>query len=99
MAVYLTGDKHGDYAAIKHFCKEQHTAKDADVMIVLGDHGTRFYPDDDERTLKTLDMLEALPIRFVMIRGNHDRRLTIRSRHVVYKYVNYGNGVSGNFLR
>ena len=64
MAVYITGDKHGDfnsyhldYAKVKAFCEDNHTTKQ-DVMIVLGDHGVHFFPDDDWRTLQDMNRLE-----------------------------------------
>lgn len=96
MSVYITGDKHGDYADIKRFCKEQHTSKQTDTLIVLGDHGTRFCPDSDEQTVNTLNFLDSLPIRFVLIHGNHDRRITYRNRHIVKKYIDY-DGIAGTF--
>lgn len=81
MAVYITGDKHGDflsdhldYAKVRQFCEDHHTTKE-DVMIVLGDHGVRFFPDNDWATLRDMSRLEKMPIRFVLIRGNHDRRV------------------------
>lgn len=91
MGVYLTGDKHGEYADIKAFCKTQKTSKEKDVLIVLGDHGTRFYPDEDERTLNLLSQLDALPIRLLMVHGNHDRRVTTKNRHTVKKYLDSGD--------
>lgn len=85
MAVYLTGDKHGDfspdhddYAKVKRFCEENRTTKD-DVMIVLGDHGTRFFPNRDAKTQHALKKLANLPITFVLLRGNHDRRVGIHT--------------------
>lgn len=71
--IYITGDKHGDYDDVVAFCKSHNTTKE-DVMIVLGDHGCLYYSDSDNRTKYLLQKLENLPITFVMIRGNHDRR-------------------------
>lgn len=85
MAVYLTGDKHGDfspdhedYAKVKRFCQKYQTTK-KDVLIVLGDHGVRFYPNKDRRTKHALQRLEKLPITIVLLRGNHDRRVGIHT--------------------
>lgn len=93
MAVYITGDKHGDfdpyhwdYAKIEKFCQDHHTTKQ-DVMIVLGDHGVRFYPDDDWRTLKDMKRLEKMPIRFVLLRGNHDRRVDKSNPNLSYVQI------------
>ena len=71
--IYITGDKHGDYDDVVAFCKSHNTTK-KDVMIVLGDHGCLYYSDSDNRTKHLLQKLENLPITFVMIRGDHDRR-------------------------
>ena len=40
--IYLTGDTHGDFQRIAHFCARMHT-KPSDIMIILGDAGINFY--------------------------------------------------------
>ena len=75
--VFVTGDKHGDfkseydYRKIEAFCNTVGTTQN-DVMIVLGDHGVHY--DGAWSDEKGLKKLSKLPITFVMIRGNHDRR-------------------------
>lgn len=64
-------DKHGDYESIEYFCNDNKTAKD-DLMIILGDNGVNYYGGRNDR--RTKRYLESLPIKFMMIRGNHDRR-------------------------
>lgn len=75
MAVYITGDKHGDfvskddYQKVRKFCKDNDTSPEKDYMIVLGDHGVTFYGDDRYKK-----HLAKYPITFILIHGNHDRR-------------------------
>lgn len=69
--VFITGDKHGDYTDVAKFCERWQTSKD-DVMIVLGDNGINYYGLLKDRRKKK--SLSKLPITFIMIRGNHDRR-------------------------
>lgn len=77
--IYVTGDKHGDftsdldYKKVERFCERMGTTKE-DVMIVLGDHGVRYYPDLHRETKKSMQRLEDMPITWVLIHGNHDRR-------------------------
>ena len=102
MAVYITGDKHGDfnsyhldYAKVKAFCEDNHTTKQ-DVMIVLGDHGVHFFPDDDWRTLQDMNRLEQMPIRFVLLRGNHDRRINRNNPDLRYVLL-HEKDIEGEF--
>lgn len=102
MAVYITGDKHGDfnpyhldYAKVKAFCEDNHTTKQ-DVMIVLGDHGVHFFPDDDWRTLQDMKRLEQMPIRFVLLRGNHDRRINRNNPDLRYVLL-HEKDIEGEF--
>lgn len=69
--IFVTGDKHGDYADVVKFCERWETTKD-DVMIVLGDNGMNYYGYYQDRKKKK--KIEKLPITFIMIRGNHDAR-------------------------
>lgn len=73
--IFVTGDKHGDYNDIVEFTQKHQTTIN-DVMIVLGDHGTLYYGRDNhrDRDRKVKKLLASLPITFIMIRGNHDRR-------------------------
>ena len=45
MAVYITGDTHGDFRRIGDFCFSMGTKRD-DVMIVLGDAGLNYFGDE-----------------------------------------------------
>ena len=45
MAVYVTGDTHGDFRQIGDFCSVMGTKRD-DVMIVLGDAGLNYFGDE-----------------------------------------------------
>lgn len=102
VAVYITGDKHGDftpghqdYDKVKNFCLRQHTTKD-DYLIVLGDHGCQFYPEDDSRTHRAMRHLEDMPITFILLRGNHDRRINRAS--AALRYVTLcSSDVTGEF--
>ena len=40
--IYVTGDTHGDFDRIAHFCARMKT-KPSDIMIILGDAGINFY--------------------------------------------------------
>lgn len=80
--IYITGDKHGDYSDIEEFCIRFKTTKN-DVMIVLGDNGVNYYGVKKDRRIKK--RLEDLPITFIMIRGNHDKRpQDIDSYHIKF---------------
>lgn len=69
--IYITGDKHGDFSAIKLFCKEHNTTKD-DIMVVLGDNGINFSLNTREYWFKY--HLAKIPITLFLIKGNHDFR-------------------------
>lgn len=69
--IYITGDKHREYDNIVYFCDRFMTTK-RDVMIVLGDNGINFLSKKKDDEVKNL--LQGLPITFILIRGNHDRR-------------------------
>lgn len=91
--IYLTGDKHGDYSEVAYFCKKQNTTKD-DLLIVLGDNGVNYWGGSRDKKLK--ERLEALPITFMMIRGNHDQR---PSRQLYREQkVNKRSGLFGDIL-
>lgn len=70
--IYVTGDTHGDFTRVINFCEKHATSRCDDVMIILGDHGANYYGEKESRRFKRL--LSTLPLTFVLIRGNHDRR-------------------------
>lgn len=96
MSVYVTGDKHGnfytadDYQKIRKFCIENHTSVKKDYMIILGDHGVNFWDDDRYK-----QRLVEYPINFILIHGNHDRRVnTLRAKS---RYIS-NDQISGMFF-
>lgn len=69
---YITGDTHGNFSRIANFCTEHPNLSKDDVMIILGDAGLNYYLDSrDERNKKSV---EALPLTFFCIHGNHEAR-------------------------
>ena len=40
--IYITGDTHGDFTWIEHFCERFSPTRD-DIMIILGDAGFNYY--------------------------------------------------------
>lgn len=72
MAVYITGDCHGNYEHIKLFCKRMKTSKKDDLMIILGDVAANFL--GNKRDIKNKEYLSSIPIKFLCIHGNHDKR-------------------------
>ena len=71
MSVYITGDKHRNFASVELFCKRAKTTK-KDTLIVLGDAGINFTGTKDDQIYK--QYLESLPITFMFVRGNHEMR-------------------------
>jgi 3-oxoacid CoA-transferase subunit A len=69
--IYITGDTHRDFQHIAAFCDTHNTTKN-DVLIILGDAGINYYGKQKDHELKT--QIEALPITFFSIHGNHERR-------------------------
>jgi len=69
--IYLTGDTHGDFQRIAHFCARMHT-KPSDIVIILGDAGINFY--GGWRDLHKKEFISALPITLFCIHGNHEQR-------------------------
>ena len=69
--IYLTGDTHGDFQRIAHFCARMHT-RPSDIMIILGDAGINFYGGWRDQHKKKF--VSALPITLFCIHGNHEKR-------------------------
>ena len=72
MAIFITGDTHGDFDRIEEFCELYETTQEDDVMIILGDAGINYYLDNRDVRLK--EELSLLPITFFCIHGNHEER-------------------------
>jgi len=68
---FITGDTHGDFRRIEHFCHMVKTTKD-DVMIILGDAGINYDKGARDRSLK--QQLKGLPLTFFCLHGNHEVR-------------------------
>lgn len=90
--IYITGDTHRDFYRIAMHCYAHETTKD-DLMIILGDNGVNFHSRDNDAMLK--EQLEKLPITFMLIRGNHDRRPD--ESECERRFIN-GDGYSGIFM-
>lgn len=71
--VFITGDKHGDFSAIEDFCATHITRKEDDIMIILGDHGCNYLGPLNRTSRKRL---ASFPLTFLLVRGNHDRRVS-----------------------
>lgn len=73
MAIYLTGDTHGNFSRIEKFCTKMETSKD-DIIIVLGDAGINF--NGGWIDLQNKKYISSLPITLFCIHGNHEQRPT-----------------------
>ena len=76
MAVYITGDIHGDFnrfLELEKFCHEHNLGK-SDWIICLGDVGLNYYGKDDPRELSIKTIAADVPINLFCIHGNHERR-------------------------
>jgi 3-oxoacid CoA-transferase subunit A len=72
--IYITGDTHRDkmnFKDILSFCEHTNTSKN-DFMIITGDVGINYFIDSTDKQFKSF--LEACPITFLMVRGNHEER-------------------------
>lgn len=74
--LFISGDRHGDYKDVEQFCLKWNTSKE-DLLIILGDNGVNYWGPHKDRKLKA--RLASLPISFLMIKGNHDQRLSLKS--------------------
>jgi len=68
MMVYLTGDLHGEI----DFPKINRIPSNCDKLIILGDFGVIFEPDETEMERNLLNRLEKLEIPILFIDGNHE---------------------------
>lgn len=69
MAIYITGDTHGNFNRIYDLCEKIDTTTD-DTIIILGDVGINYY--GGKRDKKTKEKLSKLPITIFAIKGNHE---------------------------
>ena len=87
MAVYVTGDTHGDFRQIGDFCSVMGTKRD-DVMIVLGDAGLNYFGDERDTVRKT--GVSRTRMTYLMIHGNHEMRPATVDR---YRRVQWNGGM------
>lgn len=76
MAVFITGDIHGDpwrFWSIKNYC-ENHTTTTDDWLICLGDVGLNYYGAKSKKEIAIKNEAAELPIKLFCIHGNHERR-------------------------
>lgn len=71
MAVYITGDTHGDFKRIKSFSNRMQLTED-DTIIILGDAGINYFLD--QRDIHTKIKLSSLKPKLFCIHGNHECR-------------------------
>lgn len=81
--IYLTGDTHGNFERIAHFCARMNT-KPSDIMIILGDAGINFY--GGWRALQIKEFIQALPITLFCIHGNHEQRPTTIPSYIEHEW-------------
>lgn len=78
MALFLTGDTHGDFRRFLPECfHEQEIMTKEDFLVVCGDLGGVWYGDcqDDEG----LDFLESRPFTTIFVAGNHENYDALRA--------------------
>ena len=76
MAVYMTGDIHGNpsrFYDLKSFCKVH---PDAEWFICLGDVGLNYYGEDHPQEMYIKNIADEIPAKLFCIHGNHERRPT-----------------------
>lgn len=71
MAVYITGDTHGDFRQIENFCAEMETKQD-DIMMILGDAGFNYFGDIRDDAGK-MDVSHT-HMTYFLVHGNHEMR-------------------------
>lgn len=69
--IYITGDTHGQFERVEAFSKRFQTKRE-DILIILGDAGINFSGGMRDNWKK--QFLEALPLTFFSIHGNHEQR-------------------------
>lgn len=76
MAVYITGDTHGDFSRLEIFAKtmgiRKEKGRERDICIILGDAGLNYF--GDIRDVKTKNKVSRLPFDLFCIHGNHEMR-------------------------
>lgn len=94
MAVYITGDIHGDYnrfLELNKFCIKHRLGKN-DWIICLGDVGLNYFGKDDPREWSIKIIAADIPANLFCIHGNHERR---PSRKDGYKIKEISGDICG----
>lgn len=94
MSVYLTADCHGEFGHILKFY-QKHKLTDKDTIVILGDSGINYFPNNNDYKNILLDM----SCKIFCIHGNHEYRANKlpqykRARYFggeVYQEYNYPN--------
>lgn len=71
MRTFITGDCHGVFDFLPHFCKKLNTTTE-DILIILGDAGINYWCDSREKKKKR--WIAKQPITLLCIHGNHEVR-------------------------
>ena len=88
MAIYVTGDTHGQFGRIAAFCSEHQTST-RDTMIILGDAGINYHTGRRDKLVKKF--LSELPITLFCIHGNHEIR---PEKMLCYDTVSWNAGLA-----
>ena len=71
--MFLIGDIHGNYIPVWNFYRRSRKEiSDGDWVIMLGDSGLNYYGGSRDNFVKS--NLSDMPLKYFVIRGNHDRR-------------------------
>ena len=95
MAVYMTGDIHGNisrFRELKYFCKSN---LDVEWIICLGDVGLNYYGKDHPSEMYTKNVASEIPAKLFCIHGNHERRPTEEDG---YKEIEITDGAIRGFM-
>lgn len=83
--IYITGDTHGSYSRIRAFVRAHPQMQADDVIIILGDTMLNYF--GDERDQKKKRKVSAIPVTFLLLHGNHDRRPQITDGYERYPWM------------
>lgn len=77
MAIYITGDTHGDFSRfLPAVFPEQETMTKEDILLIAGDFGGVWF--GDSRDDDGLDFMERRPFTTAFISGNHENYDALR---------------------
>ncbi len=79
--IYIMGDIHGSFKPVRDFIDRNprvKSLKEKPVLILLGDSGINFFLNHRDTELKKT--LSKYPLKYFVIRGNHDQRPTILAK-------------------